>query len=245
MPEDNELSGSTQVDNLNGSAGVGTEPGGSHTVKIDGAEHQVSLNELRDGYQRQADYTRKTQDLATERQRLQQAETIVAALEADPANTLQALSTAFGIDADTQAAPNTDLEPWEEGYQDPNEHRLAKIEATLDRQASADRQQVLHSEVMALKQQYGDFDAQALYQHALRNKIPNLSAAFTHMHFGEVAAAAQRLQADQNVTEAKRSGVPVAGGNSTQSGAVVSGADVRKKVSSIREAFNLAKQQHG
>ena len=70
MPEDNELSESTQVDNPSGSAEVGTEPGGSHTVKIDGAEHQVSLNELRDGYQRQADYTRKTQELATERQRL-------------------------------------------------------------------------------------------------------------------------------------------------------------------------------
>ena len=38
-----------------------------YTVKIDGDEHEVTLDELRNGYQRQADYTRKSQSLAEQR----------------------------------------------------------------------------------------------------------------------------------------------------------------------------------
>ena len=81
MPEENmEATESESTDNLELSATEPTETSG-YTVKVDGDEHQVSLEELQDGYQRQADYTRKTQELAAERQRLQQAETIVSALE--------------------------------------------------------------------------------------------------------------------------------------------------------------------
>ena len=54
-----------------------TPTGDVHTVKVDGQEQQVSLDELRNGYQRQADYTRKTQELASERERLAQGEAIV------------------------------------------------------------------------------------------------------------------------------------------------------------------------
>ena len=36
-------------------------------VKIDGEEQEVTLEELRNGYQRQADYTRKSQALAEQR----------------------------------------------------------------------------------------------------------------------------------------------------------------------------------
>jgi chromosome segregation ATPase len=39
----------------------------AYTVKVDGEEYEVTLDELRDGYQRQADYTRKSQSLAEQR----------------------------------------------------------------------------------------------------------------------------------------------------------------------------------
>lgn len=39
-----------------------------YLVKVDGDEHEVTLDELVHGYSRQADYTRKTQKLAEERQ---------------------------------------------------------------------------------------------------------------------------------------------------------------------------------
>jgi len=60
-----------------------TPTGEMYNVKIDGEMQQVSMDELQNGYQRQADYTRKTQELATERERLAQGEAIVQALESD------------------------------------------------------------------------------------------------------------------------------------------------------------------
>jgi hypothetical protein len=44
-----------------------TETPQAYTVKVDGDEFEVTLDELRDGYQRQADYTRKSQSLAEQR----------------------------------------------------------------------------------------------------------------------------------------------------------------------------------
>ena len=45
-------------------------------VKLDGEELQVPLSEALAGYQRQADYTRKTQELAEQRNQMQYAATI-------------------------------------------------------------------------------------------------------------------------------------------------------------------------
>jgi len=38
-----------------------------YTIKVDGEEYEVGIDELKDGYQRQADYTRKSQALAEQR----------------------------------------------------------------------------------------------------------------------------------------------------------------------------------
>jgi hypothetical protein len=43
------------------------EPTSTYTVKVDGEEFEVTLDELRNGYQRQSDYTRKSQALAEQR----------------------------------------------------------------------------------------------------------------------------------------------------------------------------------
>jgi len=45
----------------------------SYKVKVDGKEVEVTLDELKKGYSRQADYTRKTQELAEERKVLSEA----------------------------------------------------------------------------------------------------------------------------------------------------------------------------
>jgi hypothetical protein len=42
-----------------------------YAVKVDGKEEEVSLDELLKGYSRQSDYTRKTQDLSTERKEME------------------------------------------------------------------------------------------------------------------------------------------------------------------------------
>ncbi len=69
-PEDSEADDDSEAESE-------VEPKGSVsddtlvTVKIDGKDEQVKLSELRDGYFRQADYTRKTQTLAHERKSFQ------------------------------------------------------------------------------------------------------------------------------------------------------------------------------
>lgn len=210
----------------------------SYTIKVDGEEQSVTLEELQSGYQRQADYTRKTQELASERQRLQQAEAIANALESDPAGTITALSTAFGV-SDPLVAPESD-DSWED--MDPTEQRIAKIEAQMESQAAAARQQAIDKEVVGLKSKYGEFDERVLFRHALSNGIPNLDAAYAHMKFGEVSASAAQARADREVTESKREAPAVAGGKTVQAGAVVSN-NKGQQASSIREAFALAKKQ--
>lgn len=239
MPEENiETTEPTNVDNSEISIEEPMEPGGDYTVKIDGAEHQVTLEELQQGYQRQADYTRKTQELASERQRLQQAETIVNALEADPQGTLDALGGALGV----QGNPGTqDDTSWED--EDPTTQRVAQLEAQVAYQAKTHRQQALDKEVTRLKGVYGEFDERELFQHALNNKIANLEAAYAHKNFGTIANYAGQLQRDADALDAKRKGAPVEGGKSVQEGAV--STDKTKEPSTLREAFALAKQQLG
>jgi hypothetical protein len=54
-------------------------------VRVDGEEHEVSLDELVHGYSRQADYTRKTRKLAEERQALTARRTQLADAERERA----------------------------------------------------------------------------------------------------------------------------------------------------------------
>ena len=242
MPEENmEATESAAVDSPELPITEPTETSG-YTVKVDGEQHQVSLEELQSGYQRQADYTRKTQELASERERLQQAEAIVSALESDPTGTLTALGQAFGVDNRPSQPQQSSYDEWQDEA-DPTSQRLQSLEAQVAAQARTHRQQALDREVNGLKDQYGDFDEKALFQHALTNRIPNLEAAYAHMRFGEVAATAEKLQQEQAITEEKRTGVPVAGGKSTQSGAVQPNVS-SEKIGSLREAFALAKREH-
>jgi len=227
------------MDTPESSSEVAAEPTGStYTVKVDGTESEVTLSELQQGYQRQADYTRKTQELASERQRLEQAEAIVSALEADPEGALTALSSAFGIE-DNRSTSSTD--EWED-EPDPTEERIASLEATMAQQARASRQQALEAEVSTLQAKYGDFDADALYRHALANRIPNLEAAYAHMNFGSLATYAGKLHEEREITESKRN-AKVETGTSRQAGVVTSTA--AEKPMSIREAFANAKKEHG
>ena len=234
---DEDVDGTVTADSPDSSVEVLGEPvGDGYTVKVDGVEEQVSLNELRDGYQRQADYTRKTQELASERGRLQQAEAIVNSLEADPAGTLAALGDAFGVGG-TAAQPTGSVDPWDEP--DPSEQRIASLEARLADQDRLQRRQQVEKQVDQLKEIYGDFNAPELYQHALTHKIGNLEAALTHMRYNDVAAKASKLEQDKERTEAKRGASGVEPSGSKQAG---SATEPVKMVSSIREAFMDAKR---
>jgi len=234
VSEETEATEPTEtVDNLETSTEVPEEPG--YVVKIDGEEQQVTLEELQNGYQRQADYTRKTQEIAVERERLQQAEAIVSALENDPSGTLQTLARSFNVDTFDQ--PQTD----EDGYElDATEKKLVELESKLAKQEQAQRVQQVEREVDTLQEKYGEFDRKELLNHALKHGIPNLEAAYTHMRFNEVKSTADKLTQEQEITNKKREAAVVAPGGSTQSGTT---PEPTPQVTSLREAFALAKQQ--
>ncbi len=101
------------------------------------------------------------------------------------------------------------------------------------------RRQQVEKQVDQLKDTYGDFDAPALYQHALTHKIGNLEAALTHMRYNDVAAKASKLEQEQERTGAKRDAGVVEPSGSKQAGSTT---EPVKAVSSIREAFMDAKR---
>ena len=237
MPKETEATESTEtVDNLETSTEVPQEP--AYTVKIDGEEQQVTLEELQQGYQRQADYTRKTQEIAAERDRLQQAEAIVSALEHDPEGTLQTLAHSFNV------APITGQQVSDDEYAevDPTQQKLAELEQKIARQEQIERVQRVEREVSTLQEKYGEFNREELLNHALKNGIPNLEAAYTHMRFNDVKSTADKLSQEQEITNKKREAAVVTPGGSTQSGVET---EPTPQVSSLREAFALAKQQLG
>ena len=134
---------STEVDNPESSVEVTEEPSGeAYTIKVDGEEQEVSLEELRDGYQRQSDYTRKTQELASERRRLQQAEAIVQSLESDPDGTIKALSEAFGV---TPEEAQQEYDSWETS--DNSDKKIKELEARIDGYDRLHKKQALTQQV--------------------------------------------------------------------------------------------------
>ena len=222
-------------DTLETSTEVQQEP--AYTIKADGEEQQVTLEELQNGYQRQADYTRKTQEVAAEKERLQQAEAIVSALEYDPHGTLQTLARSYNVDYGTpQQSQNND--DYEEA--DPVQSKISELENKIAKQEQTQRVQQVEREVKTLQEKYGEFDRQELLNHALKNGIPNLEAAYTHLRFNEVKSTADKLSQEQEITNKKREAAVVTPGGSTQQGTET---EPTPKVTSLRDAFALAKQQ--
>ena len=208
--------------------------GNLHTVKVDGQEQQVSLEELQNGYQRQADYTRKTQELGRERERLAQGEAIVQALEADPAGAINALTDAFGLAYEDNQNPQ--MPAFED--LDPEEQRLQRIEISIEEQERAGRQSSLQKDLQNLRDKYAtDINESELYAHALRNNIGNLEAAYTHMTYG----AMQEQAKNADIVEEKRAANVV---DSTTGGSTSGNVErAVGAVSSIRDAYRLALEE--
>jgi len=215
-------------------------PNTLHEVVVDGESHQISLDELKSGYQRQADYTRKTQELSRERERLAQGEAIVQALESDPEGAIGALGNAFGVSMGTQ---NTDTSYDDVEDLDPEEARLRKLEANLEEHNRAMRQQNLQSEVIGLRDKYDnhDFNEHELFNHALKHNIGNLEAAYTHMTYQEKQTASNAEAANAEIVAAKRGAQLIDSTSGTASGTVEPRAV--EAINSIRDAYELAKQE--
>lgn len=196
------------------------------TVTIDGQEY--TLDEARAAVMRQADYTRKTQDLAAERQSLAQAKALFDAIQADPRGSIEALQEHFA-----DALQDNDDEV------DPVEARLRRVESFESEQRQQAALAAVDAELTGLEQRYGQFDRNAVLQHAVDNNIGNLRAALLDLRESDpnVMAAQQRAAADAAALAAKQGLAPVAGGSAAAGATKPGGKPIERPSDALREAL--------
>jgi hypothetical protein len=213
------------------------------TVKVDGEEVRVPLSEAVAGYSRQADYTRKTQELASQKQELQWASAIRQALESDPASTLDLLSNHYGISRrDAQQMVEDDPFLTDFGIEDPVDKRLQEIDRRVSAFEQVQAQQRLEEEISRLQTKYGeDFDPQEVVSAAIGQGNTNLEAVFKQVAFDRVSARrSAETERATKATEAKRAASVVSGATSARTA-----KDEVGPVKTIADAWAAAKRQHG
>lgn len=206
-------------------------------LQVDGEEVVVPIKEALAGYQRQADYTRKTQELSEQRKQVQFAASLAESLQKDPAGTLQALQQHYGFGT---PAPQAETE---EEWLDPAEKHLRSLEqriAAFEQQKAMDD---LTRTIDSLQSKYGDdFNADEVVAKALATGSTDLEAVFKQITFDKVyskaSEAQKKLMDEQARVEAKRSAAVVSGGSANKTTVAPKAA----KPTSVFEAFEQAKK---
>jgi hypothetical protein len=211
-------------------------------IKVDGKDEYVPLSEAVAGYQRQADYTRKTQELATQREQMQFATAIQEALQQDPNGTIQLLQQHYGLGADAQSEPEVPE------FSDPLEKQIWEVSQKVEQIEAFRAEQQLQAEIGRLQSQYEDFDPQMVILSALKTGSNDLEATYKQMSFDKLysqmkaQSGAQQVIAEQenNVLQAKRDAGIVSGGASA-----ASSGNAEPSINSISDAWAAAKRSHG
>ena len=218
------------------------------TIKVDGEEVRVPLSEAMAGYSRQADYTRKTQELAEQRQQLQWASAIQQALDSNPAQTIDLLANHYGISR-AEAKELADDYGWEQELADPYQAKMSELDQRIRAFEEQQAYAKLERDIQSLQDKYGDdFNPSEVVAAAMAQGTNNLEAVYKQTAFDRVAAkaeAAKRLAADKaaqekEVIESKKSASTVSGGSSAKGG-----KDEVGPIRSISEAWAAAKKQYG
>ena len=129
----------------------GEKPQLPEFIEIDG--QKLPLEELKNGYLRQADYTRKTQELAEAKRRLQYAEQLYNAIYQNP-EVAQQVAEQFNLP-----------------YLDPNQAQVMELQNKY-------YDLLIEKEVNDLRSKYGDFDVYSVLQFAYDRQISNLEDAY-------------------------------------------------------------------
>lgn len=230
-PEGESESETTETDEVEG------EEEEVFVVRIDGEEVEVTLDELLNGYSRQADYTRKTQELAATRQRFEAFERLEQALQENPAAVLESLARAYEVNLAAAGDESTQEEL------DPVERELAEVRARLERQdaeaarrAAREAVEAEMAEVSKAKNIAPDFDWDPVFRLAVERGIQNLEDAYD-LWSARTKPAPKRTE----VVERKRRMPKVAGGTRRASGSTVTASKTRP---TIEEAFAEAFAEH-
>jgi hypothetical protein len=163
----------------------------SLTFELPGVEKPVSMQGLKDGFLRQSDYTRKTQEVKKQRQEASDALNFWNALRSDPVGVLQQLAAEAGLIEEGQApARKVEFSPLATAEQ--VEAEIAKrVEETVDQhplvQQAAQTQAVaaIDAEFERIEGKYeqklGPKSRQAILERASRAGTPDLEIVFNSM----------------------------------------------------------------
>lgn len=214
-------------------------------IKMDGEELQVPLTEALAGYQRQADYTRKTQELAQQREQFQFASALQTALDRDPAATLDLLAKHYGISR--QAAADMVAESDDFESLDPTEQRYKELDKRLASFEEYQSQQQVEAEVKRLQSRYEDFNINEVATAALRLGTTDLEGTYKQIAFDKLMAkqeleraAFQKQQAaEAAIVDSKRAASVVSGGSSATA---TTTNESFEPITSIAEAWAAAKR---
>ena len=208
-------------------------------LNIAGEEIDVPLKEALAGYQRQADYTRKTQELSEQRKQVQFGSALQEALQNDPKSTLELLKQHYGLEEQQSSEDELLLDPTEKQYR----QLESRMKAFEQQKALND----LEKTVESLSRKYGDaFDADEVIAKALATGNSNLEAVYKQTAFDRIfeqnvtanQVKAKKADDEKAIVQAKREATVVSKGASARS------ADVSSKpVTTLRDAFELAKKQ--
>ena len=202
-------------------------------LQVDGEEVVVPVKEALAGYQRQADYTRKTQELSEQRKQVQYASALQEALQSDPAATLQLLNQQYGVTA----------QPQEDEWMDPAEQQLRQLEQRIAAFEQSKAMDELTRTIDTLQSKYGeDFDTDEVVAKALATGSTDLEAIFKQITFDKVyskaSEATKKLSEEQARVQSKRSAAIVSGGTAAKSPVTTQTAQPK----SVFEAFENAKR---
>ena len=209
-------------------------------LNVAGEEIDVPLKEALAGYQRQADYTRKTQELSEQRKQVQFGTALQEALQNNPSDTLELLKQHYGLN-EQQTSDEDEL------YMDPVEKQYRQLETRMKAFEQEKAVRDLEKTVESLSRKYGDaFDADEVVAKALATGNSNLEAVYKQTAFDRIfeqslttsQVKAKKAEEEKAIVQSKRDAGVVSKGASSKS------ADVSSKpVTTLREAFELAKRQ--
>lgn len=214
-------------------------------IKLDGEDLEVPLSEALAGYQRQADYTRKTQELAQQKEQFQFATALQSALDNDPAATIDLLSKHYGISRQAVGEMIADGEDFDS--LDPTEQKYRELDKRLASFEDYQSKQEIEREVQRLKSKYEDFNINEVVTTALRLNSTDLEGTYKQIAFDKLIAkqeleraALQKKQASENaIVDSKRAASVVSGGASATA---TTTNDSFEPITSIAEAWAAAKR---
>jgi hypothetical protein len=227
-------------------------------VKVDGEEISVPLSEALQGYQRQAAFTRHSQQLAEQRREAEDALRLHQAMQQNPGLTIQVLASRagmsieqyLGLSQQERAAADAQTDELDQ-YDDPLEREIVMErrarEALEHRFAQREADEQLGRAVHGLQQQYGLNDEQirAVVGQTMHMGlgIEMLPMVYQAMAFQAQQAAQYEHQAQQQQTEAQRQAAAAQAAAVVGNGTGVNGGSptpANPSYSSYREAIEAA-----